>query len=112
MSVSGAFTPSGNTVAITAAVSSPTPLQVTSTTLGGNQYRIINNGAVTAFIGIGSNAAIATTNATAPTTGSPTLAIPALAGTIEILSFQPNAYITASTLNSTATIYITPGDGL
>jgi hypothetical protein len=112
MSVSGAFTPSGNTVMITAAVSAPNAVQITSTTLGGGQYRIINNGAVTAFIGIGANATIAATNSNVPTTGSPTLAIPALAGTIEVLSFQPNAYITASTLNSTATIYITPGDGL
>lgn len=112
MSVSAPFTPSGNTVMVTGAVTPPTPVQLSSTTLGGNQYRVINNGSVTAFIGFGTTASAATTNATAPTAGSPTKAIPALAGTIEILSFPPNAYVTVSTLSSTATVYITPGDGL
>lgn len=111
MSVSAPFTQTGNTVMITAAVTAPNAVQVISTTLGGNQYRVINNGSVTAFIGVGSTAAEAVTNSAAPTNGSPTLAIPALAGTIEVLSFKPNAYITASTLNSSATVYITPGDG-
>ena len=111
MSVSAPFTPSGNTAMVTAAVTPPTPVQLVSTTLGGNQYRIINNGSVTAFIGFGTTASDATTNATAPTAGSSTRAIPALAGTIEILSFPPNAYVTAATLSSTATVYITCGDG-
>jgi hypothetical protein len=107
------FTPEGNTVLITAAVTAPTPVQVASNTLGGNQYRVINNGAVTAFLGFGANAATATTNAVAPTSGSgnSTFSIPLLAGTDEILSFLPNMYATAVTLSSTATIYITPGDG-
>ena len=111
MSVSAPFTPTGNTVMVTGAVTPPTPVQVSSTTLGGNQYRIINNGSVTAFIGFGKTAAEATTNATVPTGGSPTKAIPALAGTIEILSFPPNAYVTVATLSSTATVYVTCGDG-
>jgi len=107
------FTPEGNTVLITAAVTAPTPVVVASNTLGGNQYRVINNGSVTAFLGFGANAAIATTNAVAPTSGSgnSTFSIPLLAGTDEILSFLPNMYATAVTLSSTATIYITPGDG-
>jgi hypothetical protein len=107
------FTPEGNTVLITAAVTAPTPVVVASNTLGGNQYRVINNGSVTAFLGFGANAATATTNAVAPTSGSgnSTFSIPLLAGTDEILSFLPNMYATAVTLSSTATIYITPGDG-
>ena len=108
------FTPEGNTVLITAAVTAPTPEQIVSTTLGGNQYRVINNGAVTAFLGFGPNANTATANAVAPTAGAgnSTFSIPLLAGTDEILSFLPNMYATAVTLsNSTATIYITPGDG-
>jgi hypothetical protein len=111
MSVSAPFTPSGNTVMITAAVTAPNAVQVISTTLGGNQYRVINNGSVTAFIGFGTTAAEAVANATAPTSGSPTRAIPALAGTIEVLSFQPNAFVSAATLSSTATVYVTCGDG-
>ena len=42
MSVNGAYTVTGNTVKLTAATSAPTPVQCSSTTLGGNQYRIIN----------------------------------------------------------------------
>lgn len=105
------FTPEGNTVLITAAVTAPTPEQVASTTLGGNQYRVINNGSVTAFLGFGANAATATANAVAPTAGSSKFSIPLLAGTDEILTFLPNMYATAVTLSSTATVYITPGDG-
>jgi hypothetical protein len=37
-----AFTVLGNTAKMTAASTPPTPIQVSSTTLGGNQYRIIN----------------------------------------------------------------------
>ena len=111
MSVSAPFTPTGNTVMITAAVTAPNAVQVISTTLGGNQYRVINNGSVTAFIGVGATAAEAEANAVAPTNGSPTRAIPALAGTIEVLSFKPNAYFSAATLSSTATIYVSCGDG-
>jgi hypothetical protein len=107
-----AFTPMGNTVIITAAVTAPTPIQVPSNTLGGNQYRIINNGSVTAFLGFGPDAATATTNAVAPTSGNDTFSIPLLAGTDEVLSFLPNMYVTAVTLSSTANIYITNGDGI
>ena len=39
-----AFCKTGNTVTFTAGVTAPTPVQVSSTTLGGNQYRIINAG--------------------------------------------------------------------
>ena len=107
-----AFTPLGNTVLITAATSAPTPVQVASNTLGGNQYRVINNGSVTAFLGFGTDANAATANAVAPTTGNTTFSIPLLAGTDEVLSFLPNMYATAVTLSSTASVYITPGDGL
>ena len=54
-----AFTPMGNTATFTANVSGsvPTPVQAVSTTLGGNQYRILNAGTNTVFLGIGPNAA-------------------------------------------------------
>lgn len=105
-----AFTKTGNTVTFTAATSAPTPVQCPSTTLGGNQYRIINSGTVTVFLGYGVSASDATNNATViSTTGA---AFPLLAGTDEILSFVPNAYFTGITSTGTAEIYITPGDGL
>jgi hypothetical protein len=103
------FTKTGNTVAFIANTSAPTPVQAVSSTLGGNQYRILNAGSVTVFLGYGNTANDASNNASiVSTTG---MAIPLLAGTDEILTFMPNAYFTGITSSSTANIYITPGDG-
>jgi hypothetical protein len=105
-----AFTKTGNTVTFTAATSAPTPVQCASTTLGGNQYRIINAGTVTVFLGYGSTASDASNNAVAVTSSQ--TSFPLLPNTDEILTFIPNAYFTGVTGSSTAVIYITPGDGL
>jgi Na+/phosphate symporter len=105
-----AFTKTGNTVVFTAAVTAPTPVQALSTTLGGNQYRIINSGLVTVFLGYGTVSGDATNSAVVVTTTGP--AYPILAGTDEILTFVPNAYFTGITSSSTAVVYITPGDGM
>jgi len=105
-----AFTRTGNTVVFTAATSAPSPVQALSTTLGGNQYRIINSGSVTVFLGYGTASADATNSAVVVTTTGP--AYPILAGTDEILTFAPNAYFTGITGSSTAAVYITPGDGM
>ena len=105
-----AFTKTGNTVVFTAATSAPSPVQCSSTTLGGNQYRIINSGNVTVFLGYGIASTDATNNAVVVTsTGN---AFPLLASTDEILTFVPNAYFTGITGSGTASIYITPGDGM
>ena len=109
MSVSAPFTPSGNTVAFVAATSPPTAVQALSTTLGGNQYRILNSGSVTVFLGMGTSASSAVSNAAVVTTTGQ--AIPLLAGTDEIITFPPNAYFTGITSSGTANVYITPGDG-
>ena len=109
MSVNAPFTPSGNTVTFTANTSPPSAVQAISTTLGGNQYRIINSGSVLVFLGIGRDAAGAVGNATVvSTTGQ---AIPILAGTDEIITFPPNAWFTGITSSGTAAVYISPGDG-
>jgi hypothetical protein len=105
-----AFTRTGNTVAFTANVAAPTPVQCISSTLGGNQYRIINSGTVTVFLGYGTASSDASNNATVVTTTG--LALPLLPNTDEILSFVPNAYFTGITSSGNAVIYITPGDGL
>lgn len=105
-----AFTKLGNTVAFTANTAAPTPVQAVSTTLGGNQYRIINAGTVTVFLGYGSSASDASNNAAVVTTTGPSL--PLLPGTDEILTFVPNAYFTGVTSSGTAQVYICPGDGL
>jgi Na+/phosphate symporter len=105
-----AFTKTGNTVVFTAATSAPTPVQCLSTTLGGNQYRIINAGSITVFLGYGMTSADAANSAVIVTSSGS--AFPLLAGTDEILTFIPNAYFTGITGSSTASVYITPGDGM
>lgn len=105
-----AFTKTGNTVTFLAASTAPTPVQAVSSTLGGNQYRILNAGSATVFLGFGSTAAEATGNAAVVTSSGTSL--PLLAGTDEILTFVPNAYFTGITASGNATIYVTPGDGL
>lgn len=105
-----AFQKTGNTVAFIAATTAPTPVQAVSSTLGGNQYRIINSGTVTVFLGYGSTASDASNAAAVVTTTGP--AFPLLPGTDEILTFVPNAYFTGITSSGTASIYITPGDGV
>jgi hypothetical protein len=96
-------------VIFTAATSAPTPVQALSSTLGGNQYRVINSGSVVVFMGIGTSSANATSNATIVTTTASS--IPLLPGTDEILTFAPNAYFTGITATSSGAVYITPGDG-
>jgi hypothetical protein len=105
-----AFTKTGNTITFLAATSAPTPVQCSSSTLGGNQYRIINSGNVTVFLGYGTAATDATNAAVVVSTTAP--AFPLLPNTDEILTFVPNAYFTGITASGNATIYITPGDGL
>lgn len=105
-----AFTKSGNTVTFTAAATAPTPVQCASTTLGGNQYRIINAGTVIVFLGYGTTATAANAAANVVTTTSETF--PLLPNTDEILTFVPNAYFTGITASGNAVVYITPGDGL
>jgi Na+/phosphate symporter len=105
-----AFTKTGNTVTFLAASSAPTAVQCASTTLGGNQYRVINAGTVIVFLGYGTTAAAANASATQVTSSQE--AFPLLPSTDEILTFVPNAYFTGVTASGTATVYITPGDGL
>lgn len=105
-----AFTKTGNTVTFTAAGTAPAAVQCVSTTIGGNQYRVINNGTVTVFLGYGTTASDAS-NAAVQVTSSQE-AFPLLPSTDEILTFVPNAYFTGVTASGNAVVYITPGDGL
>lgn len=102
-----AFTVTGNTVTFTAASTAPSAVQAVSATLGGNQYRVINNGSVTVFLGFASDGANAASKAANVATS-----LPILPNTDEILTFIPNAYFTGKTASGTAVMYITPGDGL
>ena len=105
-----AFTKTGNTVVFTAATTAPSPVQAVSSTLGGSNYRIINSGSVTVFLGYGTTASDATNNSPVITTTG--TASPLLPGTDEILTFVPNAYFTGTTASGTASVYILPGDGM
>ena len=105
------FAPSGPTVAFLANTSAPSPVQASNyepASMAG-QYRVINAGSQTVFLGVGSTSANATSNATVVTTSGN--AIPLLPGTDEILSFGFNAYFTGVTSTGNAQIYITPGNG-
>lgn len=105
-----AFTKTGNTIVFTANTAAPTAVQCVSTTLGGNQYRIINPGNVTVFLGYGVTASDAANNAVIVTSSGN--AFPLLPGTDEILTFAPNAYFTGITSSGNTAVYITPGDGM
>jgi len=105
-----AFTKTGNTITFLAATTAPAAVQCSSTTLGGNQYRVINAGTGIVFLGYGTTAAAANSAATVVSSTAP--AFPLLPNTDEILTFVPNAYFTGITAAGNATIYITPGDGL
>jgi hypothetical protein len=114
MSENTAFIQNGATQLFLAAVTPPTGLQVLPTFTAGfrprNQFRLVNAGSNTAFLGAGPTAAIAAANAAVVTANGN--AIPLISGAVEVFSFPSDWYFTASTAASTSTIYITPGEGL
>lgn len=109
MSVNAPFTPTGNTVVITAANPAPTPVQVSGSNGGSNQYRIVNSGSTLAFLGFGANATVASAGAK-QVTSSQNNCIVVLPGGTEVLTFTGAAYFTANATSSTV-LYIVPGDG-
>lgn len=104
------FNPQGLTVTFTAAATAPTAVQCSAQNDSSTQYLITNTGAATVFLGVGVNATVAGANATIPT-GTPTLAIPILAGSAQTLTLQANAYFTGIAASSTCLVYVTPGYG-
>lgn len=108
------FSPLGNTVVISAASTAPTAVQVSPTSgqMNVGQYRCVNSGTVMVFLGVGSTATIAGSRAVIPIAGTPASGVPLMPGAVEILRFNENSYITAITSSGTATVYVTPGQGL
>lgn len=104
-----AFTPMGNTVTFTAAVSAPTPVRALSTTIGGTQYRVHNTGNAAVYLGFGATENDATTMANVSIVGS-TLSL--VAGSVEVFTLNANQYFTGVTSSGTSVVNITPGDGL
>lgn len=105
-----AFAKLGNTVAFTANVAAPTPVQAVSVGIGATQYEVQNPSNVTVFLGYGTTSAEASNNAVVVT--STGYGYPLLPGTDKIISAPPNAYFTGITAAGAATVYVTPGEGL
>lgn len=110
-----AFAPLGNTIVVAAAATAPTgiqaPVYAKFDPQSAGQYRIINAGTTTVFLGTGASAAEATANAVAPIAGTPSAAVVLIAGAVAILRFSQGTYFSGLSSVS-ATVYITPGQGL
>jgi hypothetical protein len=107
-----AFSPTGKTILVVAAVSAPTGVQCPEIgTTSGYQFRIHNAGTTLAFLSFGATAGEAQSNAVIPT-GTPQNSIALPAGIVEILSFPIGSFFSAIISASTANIYITPGKGI
>jgi hypothetical protein len=104
-----AFTPQGNTVTFTAAVSAPTAVQAVSSTIGATQFRVHNLGNVAVYMGFGATANAAETMANVTVTGSTISLMP---NSVEVFTFNANQYFTGATASGTAVVNITPGDGV
>lgn len=110
-----AFTPLGKTAVVAAAAVAPAgiqaPVYAKFDPQNAGQYRLINAGTTTVFLGTGSSAAEATANAVAPIAGTPSAAIVLVPGAVEILRFNQDTYFSGLS-SAAATVYITPGQGL
>lgn len=110
-----AFTPLGETTVVAAAAIAPAGIQATVYTKFNpqvtGQYRFINAGTNTVFLGAGVSAAEATANAVAPVAGNPSPAIVLVPGAVEILRFNKDTYF-SGLASAATTVYITPGQGL
>jgi hypothetical protein len=110
-----AFTPLGDTLFIPAAAVASTGLQapVYAKFDGQNvgQYRVINNGLNTVYLGTGPTAAIAEANAVAPAAGVPSAAIVLVPGTVEVLRFGAGTFFSGLAAAAT-TVFILPGQGI
>ena len=110
-----AFNPIGETVVVAAAAVAPAgvqaPVYEKFNPQNAGQYRFVNAGSDTVFLGTGPTAAEATANAVAPVAGNPSPAIVLVPGAVEILRFNKDTYFSGLAAAAT-TVYITPGQGL
>lgn len=110
-----AFSPLGETIVVAADAVAPAGIQATVYAKfdpqNAGQYRFVNAGTNTVFLGTGASAAEATANAVAPVAGNPSPAIVLLPGAIEIIRFNQGTYFSGLAAAAT-TVYITPGQGL
>ena len=110
-----AFSPLGETIVVAAAGTAPTGIQAPVFTKfdpqNAGQFRFVNAGANTVFIGTGPTAALAQAAAVAPIAGDPSPAIVLLPGSIEILRFNKDTFFSGLAAAAN-TVYITPGQGI
>jgi len=110
-----AFTPLGETVALAAAAVAPAGIQAPVFAKfdpqNAGQYRFVNAGLVTVFLGTGPTAALAQAAAVAPVAGTPSDAIVLVPGAVEILRFNIDTYF-SGLASSATTVYVTPGQGI
>lgn len=110
-----AFNPQGKTVVVAAAAVAPVgvqvPLETGASRPSGGQYRVVNAGSNTVFLGVGATAVLAQSNAVAPVAGTPSNAIVLVPGAVEVLSFGEDAYFSGLAAVAT-TVYLTQGAGV
>ena len=110
-----AITPLGKTIVVAAAGTAPTGVQALVyekfDPQNAGQYRFVNAGTNTVFLGTGPTAALAQTAAVAPVAGTPSDAIALLPGAVEILRFNKDTFF-SGLASAATTVYITPGQGL
>jgi hypothetical protein len=110
-----AFTPLGKTVVVAATTSAPTgvqaPVAEKFNPQNAGQYRIVNAGTNTVFLGTGPTEALAQAAAVAPVAGTPSDAIVLVPGAVEILRFNRDTFFSGLAASAT-TVYVTPGQGL
>ena len=110
-----AFSPLGETIVVAAAGTAPTgvqaPVYEKFNPQNAGQFRFVNAGTNTVFIGTGPSAAEAQAAAVAPIAGDPSPAIVLLPGSIEILRFNKDTFFSGLAAASN-TVYITPGKGI
>lgn len=110
-----AFNPQGKTVVVAAAGTAPTgvqaPVYEKFDPQAAGQYRFVNAGTNTVFLGTGPTPALAQAAAVAPVAGTPSDAIVLLPGAVEIIRFNKDTFFSGLASGAT-TVYITPGQGL
>jgi hypothetical protein len=110
-----AFNPIGNTVVVPAAAIASTGVQAPVferfNPQNAGQYRFVNAGTNTVFLGTGPTAALAQAAAVAPVAGTPSAAIVLVPGAVEILRFNKDTFFSGLASGAT-TVYVTPGQGI
>jgi hypothetical protein len=110
-----AFSPLGETIVVaadaTALAGIQAPVSARFYPQNAGQYRFVNAGTNTVFLGTGASAAEATANAVAPIAGNPSPAVVLLPGAVEIIRFNKDTFFSGLAAAAT-TVYVTPGQGI